>query len=235
MWTPTARVNLRRMSIRNRLAVRTATLALAAVATTAALTPASAQANPCRSEWTKFKSFFDQNGAKLAKGVCQLVNKQDAAAAQKCVADFEAALKKINDTIGKYNAAAGDSSAKIGPRGLPEAIWATGTLLAERTFAGVPIASDTWRLELQRTGGKAKNAMKGSICFLDGDGNMALPVATFQVTEGSPNYAQTFNNVAGLTPVILLEKPFGLNGHQYQIKGTRGLEPAVVTQARAVK
>ncbi|MBL9101989.1 MAG: hypothetical protein JNL82_13580 [Myxococcales bacterium] len=221
------------MSVRNQIAARTATLALAAVA---AFAPAAAQAgNPCQSEWVKFKSFFDQNGAKIAKGVCQLINSKDAAAAQKCVSDFEAASKKINETIGRYNATAGDSSAKIGPRGLPEAVWATGTLLVERTFAGVPILSDTWRLEVQRTGGKAKNNMKGTICFLDSDGNMAMPEASFQVNPSSPNYAQTFNNVAGLTPVILLEKPAGLNGHQYQIKGTRGLEPAVVSQARAVK
>lgn len=224
------------MSVRHHVIRRTATALLAAVAMTAAFAPSAAQAgNPCQSEWTKFKSFFDQNGVKIARGVCQLVNSKDAAAAKKCVETFEAAKAKIDSTIGKYNAEAGDSSAKIGPRGLPEGVWATGTLLAERTFAGVPILSDSFRLELMRTGGKAKNTLKGTVCFLDADGNMAQPATNFSVDSGSPNYAQTFQGVAGLTPVILLEKPFGINGHQYQIRGARGGEPAVVQQARTIQ
>lgn len=207
-----------------------ATLACGAVTL---FTPARASAaNPCQSEWTKFKSFFDQHGAKIAKGICQLVNKDDAAAAQKCVEDYDKAKAKIDETIAKHNAMADDSQWKIGPRGLGEGKWATGTLLAERTFAGTPVLSDTYRLELQRTGGKAKNELKGTVCFLDADGNLALPAASFTVDPGRPNYDNTFSNVAGLTPVILLEKPAGLNGHQYQIRGTRGAEPAVVRLAR---
>jgi len=224
------------MSVRTNVMHRTATALLAAVATAAVLAPTAAQAgHPCQSEWTKFKSFFDQNGAKIARGICQLFNSKDAAAAQQCVTVFDDAKAKIDKTIGQYNATAGDSSAKIGPRGLPEAIWATGTLLVERTFAGVPILSDSFRIELQRTGGKAQKPLAGTICFLDSDGNMALPAATFTVDAGRPSYDQTFNSVAGLTPVILLEKPPGLNGHQYQIRGTRGSEPAVVAQARKTK
>ena len=210
--------------------VLAATLALGAVTL---LTPTRASAaNPCQSEWTKFKNFFDQNGAKIAKGVCQLINKDDAAAAQKCVEDFDRNKQKIDEAIARYNAAADDSQWKIGPRGLGEGKWASGTLLAERTFAGTPVLSDTYRLELQRTGGKAKNQLKGTVCFLDADGNLALPAASFTVDPGQPNYDNTFSSVAGLTPVILLEKPAGLNGHQYQIRGTRGAEPAVVRQAR---
>lgn len=217
----------------NRISHRIVASAIAAVAGVATLAPASASAgHPCQSEWTKFKTFFDQNGAKIAKGVCQLVNKSDAAAAQACVDTFENAKKKIDDTLARYNAAADDTQWKVGPRGLGEAQWASGTLLAERTFAGAPILSDSYRLELQRTGGKAKNTLKGTVCFVDGDGNLALPAATFTVDAGSPNYANNFTGVAGLTPIILLEKPAGLNGHQYQIRGTRGAEPIVVSSAR---
>lgn len=216
------------MSITNR--VLTAALSISAVAV--ALAPASASANPCRSEWVKFKSFFDQNGAKIARGVCQLLNKDDAAAAQKCVDDFEAARQKIDAKLAEYNAKADDSQWKIGPRGLGEATWATGTLLGERTFSGAPILSDSYRLELQRTGGKATKQMRGTVCFLDSDGNLALPAATFAIDAGKPTYDNTFSGVAGLTPVILLEKPLGLNGHQYRIRGTRGVEPEVVRQAR---
>lgn len=222
------------MSMSNRVSHRIVTACIAAAAALAVLSPDIASANhPCRSEWVKFKSFFDQNGAKIAKGICQLLNKDDAAAAQKCVDDFDRAKAQIDQKLAEYNAKADDSQWKIGPRGLGEAQWATGNLLAERTFAGAPILSDSYRLELQRTGGKANKPMKGTVCFLDSDGNLALPAASFSVDQGRPNYDNTFTGVAGLTPVILLEKPIGLNGHKYQIRGTRGAEPAVVSQARA--
>lgn len=219
------------MSITNRLL----TAVLSVTAGVAALAPASASANhPCQSEWVKFKNFFDQNGAAIARGICQLVNKSDAAAAKKCVDDFEAAKQKIDAKLAEYNAKADDSQWKIGPRGLGEATWASGTLLGERTFAGAPVLSDSWRLELQRTGGKASKPMRGTVCFLDGDGKLALPAATFAIDAGRPTYDNTFTGVAGLTPVILLEKPLGLNGHQYQLRGTRGVEPGVVREARQV-
>lgn len=209
---------------------------LASIIAVAVLTPASASAgNPCQSEWVKFKTFFDQNGAKIARGICQLVNKSDAAAAKKCADDFDAAKQKIDAKLAEYNSKAGDSAWKVGPRGLGEAQWASGTLLAERTFAGAPILSDTYQLELQRTGGKASKPMRGTVCFLDSDGNMPLAAASFEIDANRPGYANTFNGVAGLTPVILLEKPAGLNGHQYQIRGTRGAEPAVVQEARRLK
>lgn len=222
---------LRRMSITHRVLVA----AISVTAAAAMFAPATAHAgHPCQSEWVKFKTFFDQNGAKIARGICQLVNKNDAAAAKKCVDDFEAARQKIDAKLAEYNASTGDSQGKIGPRGLGEATWATGTLLAERTFAGAPILSDSWRLELQRTGGKATKPMQATVCFLDSDGNMALPAATFSIEASRPNYDNTFTGVAGLTPVILLEKPLGLNGHQYQLRGTRGGEPTVVREARLV-
>ncbi len=220
------------MPVSNRISNRILASVIAA-ATVVVLAPRTASAgNPCQSEWVKFKTFFDQNGAKIAKGVCQIINKSDATAAQKCVDDYDKAKQKIDEALAKYNAQADDSQWKIGPRGLGEAKWATGTLLGERTFAGAPVLSDSYQLELQRTGGKAKNAMKGTVCFLDADGNLALPAATFSIDAGRPNYANTFSGVAGLTPVILLEKPLGLNGHQYQIRGTRGAEPGVVREAR---
>ena len=85
-----------------------------------------------------------------------------------------------------------------------------------------------------RTGGTATNDLRATVCFLDSDGAMALPAATFTVNPSRPTYDNTFTGVAGLTPVILLEKPAGLNGHQYQIRGSRGAEPQVVREARVV-
>lgn len=221
---------------RNPRSVRSVAALLAPICAAAALSlgaPGEAAAgNPCRSEWIKFKDFFDHNGPKIAKGICQLVNKDDAAAAEKCVSDYEAAKAKVDATINKYNAQTGDSQWKIGPRGLGEGAWLTGTLLAERTFAGPPVMSDTYRLELRRTGGKANKPMKGTVCFLDADGQAALPPATFAIDAGRPTYDHTFADVAGLTPVILLEKPIGTNGHKYTIRGASGGEPEVVRSAR---
>ncbi len=207
---------------------------LATTAAFAVMLPATASANPCQSTWTKFKNFFDQNGAKLAHGICFLANKQDPAAAKKCTDTFDQAKQKIDAKLAEYNAKADDGQWKIGPRGLGEAQWATGTLLAERTFAGAPILSDSYTLELQRTGGKANNDLKATVCFLDGNGQMKLPAATFTINSSRPNFSNTYQNVAGLTPVILLQKPAGVNGHQYQIRGTRGSEPQVVREARVV-
>ena len=223
------------MSVSNRICHRILALCISTTAAVAVLAPASASAgNPCQSEWVKFKSFFDQNGAKIARGICQLVNKDDAAAAKKCADDFDAAKQKIDAKLAEYNGKTGDSQWKIGPRGLGEATWASGTLLGERTFAGAPILSDNYRLELQRTGGKANKPMRGTVCFLDPDGNLALPAASFEIDATRTSYDNTFSGVAGLTPVILLEKPLGLNGHQYQIRGTRGSEPGVVQEARRI-
>lgn len=188
-------------------------------------------AGDCQSEWLKFKSFFDQNGPKIVKGICQLFNQNDADKERKCVEDYEKNKAKVDQIIAKYNSAAGDSTWKIGPRGLGEDAWKTGTLLAQRTFAGAPIMSDTYRLELIRTGGKANNAMRGTVCFLDENGTSTTAVE-FTVDKRRTSFSRTFNDVAGLTPVILLEKPVGTNGHQYKIKGSSGGEPKRVQEAR---
>jgi len=223
------------MSISNRFSARIFSSCLAASAAVVTLSPSAASANnPCTSEWVKFKSFFDQNGAKIARGICMLSNKDDAAAAKKCADDFDRVKAQIDQKLAEYNAKADDSQWKIGPRGLGEGQWATGTLLAQRTFAGAPILSDTYRLELQRTGGKATNQLKATVCFLDSDGKLAQAPVNFSVDKNSASYANTFNGVAGLTPVILLEKPAGVNGHQYQIRGARGAEPEVVREARVI-
>ena len=194
-------------------------------------------AGDCQSEWLKFKSFFDQNGPKIVKGICLAFNKNDAAAAERCVQDYERAKAQVDATIVKSNGMAGDSSWKVGPRGLGEGQWATGTLLAQRTFAGPPVMSDSYRLTVERTGGKAKNTMRGTVCFLDKDGQAvgAPQPFDFSVSRSSARFERNFTGVAGLTPVILLQKPAGFNGHQYRIRGQSGGEPAIVSAARKAK
>ncbi len=225
-------VTTTRTPSRARLVAAILTPLCAAAAVTLAA-PATAEAGTsCRSEWVKFKDFFDQNGPKIAKGICQLFNKDDAEAGKKCLADYEAAKAKVDETIHKYNAKAGDTQWKIGPRGLGEGKTLSGTLLAQRTFAGPPVMSDTYRLDLRRTGGKATKGMKGTVCFVDENGDVSGSTTTFTVDRGRPNYAHTFSGVAGLTPVILLEKPWGTNGHQYTIRAESGGEAGIVKKAR---
>jgi len=205
---------------------------LCAASALALAVPATAQAgNSCTSEWVKFKSFFDKNGPKVAKGICQLFNKDDVDAAKKCQEDYEKAKAKVDATIHNYNSKVGDSQWKVGPRGLGEDTWLTGTLLAERTFAGAPVMSDRYRLEFKRTGGKEKRAMTGTVCFVDADGKVDSS-QSFSIDRSRTSYDRTFTGVAGLTPVILLKKPWGTNGHQYTIRGSSGAEPAIVAQAR---
>lgn len=215
---------------------RTMAAVLAPICAASALllvAPVSAQAgNPCTSEWIKFKHFFDQNGPKVAKGICQYFNKDDVAAAKKCITDFEAAKAKVDATINTYNGKVGDSQWKVGPRGLGENQWLDGTLLAERTFAGPPVMSDKYRLEFQRTGGKARNTLQATVCFLDERGNSALSPVLFSVDRNHTQYDHTFSGVAGLTPVILLKKSWGFDGHKYKIRGNSGAEPEIVSKAR---
>lgn len=211
------------------------TVSITITATLLALTgAATAQAaNPCTSDYMKFREAFDKNGAKIAQGICSLVNKQDPEKAKKCLADFDAAVKKANDMIAKANQATGDSSLTIGPRPLGEGIWKTGALQGQRTWVSPPVVSDTFRVQMERTGGKADTDVTGTVCFLDADGNSTKPPVTFKINQASARFDQTFTDVAGLSPVVLLSTPLNLiKAHQYRIMGQRGGTPQVVVDAQ---
>lgn len=192
-------------------------------------------ANPCSSEYTKFRAFFDKNGAKIAQGICNYTSKQDPEKARKCLADYEVAVKKANDLIAKANSVNDDNSLTIGPRPLGEGNWKTGKLQGQRTWVSPPVVSDSFRVQMERTGGKADSNVSGTVCFLDADGNSVKPAVSFTINQGTTRFDQTFTDIAGLAPVILLSTPLNLiKAHQYRIMGQRGGEPQIVTDARDV-
>ena len=199
------------------------------------LAGAAQASNPCTSEYMKFREFFDKNGAKIAKFGCNLANGKDPAAAQKCLDEFTKITQKASDLIVKANqATGGDSNLTIGPRPLGEAVWKTGALQGQRTWVGVNVASDTYRVQMERTGGKAKSTVSGTVCFLDEKGD-AVKTDKFTVNPSSPSFDRTFTDVAGLLPVVLLSMPLDLfNAHQYKISGTRGAPPQVVIDAQQI-
>ena len=190
-------------------------------------------ANPCSSEYSKFREFFDKNGAKIAQGICTLANKQDADKARDCLAKFDAAVKKANDMIAKANAANNDNSLTIGPRPLGEGNWKTGALQGQRTWVSPPVVSDTFRVQMERTGGKATSDVTGTVCFLNADGESVKPPVNFTINPGRTSFDQTFSDVAGLSPVVLLSTQLNLiKAHQYRIMGQRGGTPQVVIDAQ---
>jgi hypothetical protein len=159
--------------------VTAALLSLAAVSTAKA-------AHPCTSDYLKFREAFDKHGAKIAQGICNLTSKQDAEKAKKCLADFDAAVKKANDMIAKANKATNDGNLTIGPRQLGEGTWRTGALQNQRTWVSPPVVSDTFRVQMERTGGKADSDVTGTVCFLDADGKSVKPPVTFKVNRAAP-------------------------------------------------
>lgn len=193
-----------------------------------------AKANSCKSEWIKAKEIVNKNGPKVMQGICNFFNKNDPQKAEKCLADYEKAKAEIDKAITKVNQTAGDSGFKVGPRGLGEHDWKRGNLRAQRTFIGPAIMSDSYTLDMERTGGKAKSTINGKVCFLDKDGNQRK-VRQFTVSRSSAKANVKESGVAGLIPVVLLSTKFNpLKGHNYQVRGNSGGEPKIVKDARAV-
>ena len=211
----------------------TVTVTLTATLLTLTVVGRASAANPCSSEYMKFREFFEKNGAKIMKGICDLTSKQDAEKAKKCLGVYEDGLKKVNDLIAKHNSSNDDNSLTIGPRPLGEGVWKTGKLQGQRTWVSPPVMSDTFRVQMERTGGKASSNVSGTVCFLDADGALAQPAVEFTINPGQPTFDRTFAGVSGLKPVVLLSMPFDLfKAHQYKIMGERGGEPQLVQEAR---
>lgn len=207
--------------------------ALTATLTTFAAVDTARAANPCTSEYIKFRQFWDKFGPAIVLALCNWTNNQDPAGAQQCVKTYSDAMAKANGYLTQHNQFVGDSQLTIGPRPLGEATWKTGKLQAQRTWVGVPVVSDTYRVQMERTGGKAKSTVSGTVCFLDDKGE-SKQTANFTVSPSSPVFDQTYANIAGLSPVVLLSMPLSpLDAHQYKIMGTRGSAPAAMVPAIA--
>lgn len=204
----------------------------AALTTFAAVDTAHAT-HPCTSEYVKFRQFWDKFGGAIVLALCNWANTQDPAGAQQCLKTYNDAMAKANFYLNQHNQIVSDSQLTIGPRPLGEATWKTGKLQAQRTWVGVPVVSDTYRVQMERTGGKAKSTVSGTVCFLDDKGE-SKQTASFTVNPGSPTFDQVFSNVLGLSPVVLLSMPLSaFDAHQYKIMGTRGSAPAAMVPAIA--
>lgn len=210
------------------------TVTLTATLTAFAGAGAAHASHPCTSEYLKFQDFFQTVGLQLVKGICTATSQNDPANAQRCVESFEKGMAKALEIRDKINAANSDSTLTIGPRPLGEAVWKVGKLQAQRTWVGQQVLSDTYRVQMERTGGKAKGTVSGKVCFLDEKGT-SVQTADFTVSPSGATFDRTFSGVAGLVPVVLLSMPFSpLNAHQYRIMGTKGGTPQVVLDAQQV-
>ncbi len=209
---------------------RIALFSLAAALSVRVASPASASS--CSSQWSEHRTFFGGQRSTLVLEVCASIGRGDASRARTCVDTFDRLSAEVAHAIALANTTVSDGGAKTEPRNLGEDQWKVGTLPAERTFAGPAILSDSYRLEVERTGGTARNHVRGSVCFFDHNGREAAPAKDFTISHEQSYFSQTFTQVAGLVPVVVLSNPAGANGHRYRIRGTSGGEPASITQAR---
>ncbi len=192
---------------------------------------ANAAGNPCRSYWQKAGSAFQKLGPPISKLLCSAFNKDDPDSAAKCVRDYEKAKDKIEKLGKAYNSNAG--AGKIGPRGLGVDRHYTGNLKAERVFIGPPLESDSWKLDFEVTGGKAKKAWNVKVCLVDDNGQAPqYKTKKFKNAKRGQKWSHRFKGVYGLRPVVYLHKPAGVNGVKYKLRGHASGEPAVIKSAR---
>lgn len=199
------------------------------------LAPAQEADAGCKSNWMKLSSAFKKLSPAISKGVCKHLNKDDEAAANKCIEDYEKAVEAISKVVKEYNADAGGG--KVGPRGLGTNRWYTGKLLVERTFIGMPVMSDEYTLEFKGDGGKNKKSYTVEICFVDPEdgGNVIEPVKkTF--TNNNGRYKQTFKGVYGARPMVYLKnsKPAATKAHRYKLYGDEGGTPQIILDAKKI-
>lgn len=211
------------------------TIITALAASAVVLAPVSQAEASCKSTWMTLGDAFQKLSPTIAKGICKLVNEDDEAAINKCLADYEAAVEEADKIIKTYNEDAGEG--KIGPRGLGTDRWYTGKLLAERTFIGLPVFSDEYTLEFKGDGGENKNSYTMEICFVDSnDGSNVIEPVTVEFTNNSGSYKKTFKGVYGARPMVYLKnsKVSATKAHRYKLYASEGDEPALIQRLRSL-
>ena len=196
-----------------------------------ALSTGGALANPCKSHWQKVGSALQKVGPPISKLICKLVNKDDAAAAQKCVADYDKAVAKAKKLVKTYNKNAGTE--KIGPRGLGWERTYNGTLLAERVFIGPPMVNDNAKVTLTVTGGKWKKSWTVDVCMIDEDGGAANHKSKTFKGSGKTTWKASFSGVLGQRVQVYLHKGVGTNGVQYTLRHDVSGAPTWLAAAKA--
>lgn len=204
----------------------------AAALTTLVAVPATSHAgSSCQSTWSKVTGKVETFFVPVAKLVCKQLNTEDEAAANKCLADVEEWAAKAGEIHAEWNR--GESSWTIGPRALPNGSVQTGAVSTERQFVGEPVLNSSFTLDLERTGGKAKNDLIVKVCFVDASGNDVHYETVRLHKDGRTSYRKTFTGMEGTFPLIHLNnEKWGTNAHQYTLKSSASGEASAVAQAR---
>jgi hypothetical protein len=206
---------------------------ITALATTAFVFVPTPEAQACKSNWMKLSDTFKKVSPTISKGICKAVNKDDVAAANKCIEDYEKAVAAADKIIKEYNADAG--SGKIGPRGLGTNRWYTGALQAERTFIGLPILSDEYTVEFKGDGGKAKSSYTVQVCFVDQNGDKVIEPFSKTFNNNNGSFKRTFKGVYGARPMIYLKSAkASTNAHKYKLYVNQGGLPQIVVDAQNI-
>ncbi len=210
------------------------TVSTAAILLTVGISNNAHAGHSCRSEFTKAQATALKLGPKVAKGVCQLTNKDDQQAAEKCLEQYEKFVEKLQETLAKTGA---DNPRTVGPRPLGNEVWKTGNLQAERTFIGATILSESHRIEIQREPASNTNKPRNinvEICYVDDNGNEQKK-KTVSMPANKSNLSISQSDVSGLHAVVLLKTPFKMfaKGNRYKIQGVNGKdEPKSIKLAR---
>lgn len=208
------------------------TITAAALAALFAVPSAAHAGTSCKSTWVKASGKISTFFVPVAKLVCDKLNTDDREAAQKCLDDVEKFAAKAQEIKEEWNRGE-DGSWKIGPRALPLNRPQTGAVSTERQFVGQPVLNSSYEIAIDRTGGKAKNDLIVSICFVDQNGDDVHYEQVRLSKDGRTAFKKAFTGVEGTFPLIHLNnEKWGTNAHQYTIKGSASGEATAVAQAR---
>ena len=195
---------------------------------------AAAYANPCKSHFQKVSSALQRIGPPIVKLICTQVNKDDQAAIDKCNADYEKAVAKIDELTKTYNKDAG--SEKIGPRGLGFNASYKGTLLAERVFISPPTANTEVTITLNVTGGAYTGDWKVHFCGIDENGQSVNYSSKSFKGKSPSSFKRTFTNMLGKRVQVYLSKKAGTKGIKYNLRATgKGLPAFTKTPSKKLK
>ena len=125
----------------------------------------------------------------------------------KCVDNADKYAKAVEEMIKFFNAAAGNSWARIGPRRIEYGNTQTGTLIStgSRVFiAPAPLDKDSVTFKVKKVDGKAKTDVV--ICKVDEKGNFTKLVE-FEFDKGEDNNGQEITRTVT-----------GVKGHMVQIR-----------------
>lgn len=205
----------------------------AVVAATSVFTiPSTSYAgSKCKSGWNKTSSEVKKFFGPVSQYVCSELATDNEQAAQQCVENLEKFAAEMERMKQLWNDGKGGEG-KIGSRGLAHGTKEAGNVKTERQFVGQPVLHDSYKLTINRTGGKAKNDLIVELCMVDANGNDAK-YKSVRLNAKATSKTIEIANAAGLLPLIHLNnEKWGANGHEYTIRGSVKDEPHAVALAK---